>query len=130
MIYFQWLNGKTLAFRLHIRLAGGRVMMLSARFPIAGLYRVEVSGWDKNQAFFVEKSELEWSEESGKCVALTNAVPDRAVIFLRSLQSLSADRSHPVPYEAEFMAVTPEGQWQFRLHPVSPRPQEPGATVN
>jgi hypothetical protein len=105
-------------------------MMLSARFPIAGLYRVEVSGWDKNQAFFVEKSELEWSEESGKCVALTNAVPDGAVIFLRLLQSLSADRPQPVPYEAEFVAITPEGQRQFRLHPVRLCTVECGSLIN
>jgi hypothetical protein len=104
--------------------------MLTARFPLTGLYRVEVSGWDKNQAFFVEKSELEWSEESGKRVALSNAVADGAVIFLRLLQTHSADRSHPVPYEAEFVAVTPEGQRQFRLHPVSPRSVERGRLVN
>jgi hypothetical protein len=96
-------------------------MMLSARFPIAGMYRVEVSGWDENQAFFVEKSDLEWNEDSGKLVVLCNAVPDRALVFLRLLQSLGADRSHPVPYEAEFVAVTAEGQRQFRLRPVSPR---------
>jgi len=105
-------------------------MMLSARFPLAGLYRVEVSGWDQNQAFFVEKSELEWNEESGKRVALTNAVPDGAVIFLRLLQSLSADRSHPVPYEAEFLAETSEGHRQFRLHPVSPRTVERVRLIN
>ena len=46
-------------------------MILSARYPITNLYRVEVSGWDKNQTFFVEKSELEWSEESGKQVTLS-----------------------------------------------------------
>lgn len=34
-------------------------MILSARYPITNLYRVEVSGWDKNQTFFVEKSALE-----------------------------------------------------------------------
>jgi hypothetical protein len=105
-------------------------MMLSARFPIAGLYRVEVSGWDKNQAFFVEKSELEWSEECGKCVALTSAVPDGAVVFLRLLQSLSADRPNPVPYEAELLAVTPDGHRQFRLHPVSLRTVERGNLIN
>jgi hypothetical protein len=96
-------------------------MMLSARFPIAGTYRVEVSGWDKNQAFFVEKSDLEWNHDSGKLVVLCNAVPDRALVFLRLLQSISPDRSHPVPYEAEFVAFTPQGQRQFRLHPVSRR---------
>lgn len=92
--------------------------MPSARFPITGLYRVEVSGWDKNEAFFVEKSEMEWNEGSGKRVKLSNAVPDGAVIFLRWVPSLSAAPAPPVPYEAEFLAVTPDGHQQFRLHPV------------
>jgi hypothetical protein len=96
-------------------------MSLSARFPITSLYRVEVSGWDKSQTFFVEKSELEWNEESGKYVTLSSAVPDGSVVFLRLIQPLSADRSQPVPYETEFLSVTPDGQNQFRLHPVSPR---------
>ena len=96
-------------------------MSISARFPITSLYRVEVSGWDKSQTFFVEKSELEWTEESGKYVTLSSAVPDGSVVFLRLIQPLSTDRSQPVPYETEFLAVTPDGQSQFRLHPVSPR---------
>ncbi len=104
--------------------------MASARFPITGLYRVEVSGWDKNEAFFVEKSEMEWNEGSGKRVKLSNAVPDGAVIFLRWLQSLSAEPAHPVPYEAEFLAVAPNGQQQFRLHPVIAREVEREATIN
>ena len=104
--------------------------MASARFPIIGLYRVEVSGWDKNEAFFVEKSEMEWNEGSGKRVKLSNAVPDGAVIFLRWLQSLSAAPAHPVPYEAEFLAVTPNGQQQFRLHRVIAREMEREAAIN
>jgi hypothetical protein len=102
-------------------------MSLSARFPITTLYRVEVSGWDKTQTFFVEKSELEWNEESGKHVTLASAVPDGSVVFLRLIQPLSADQSQSVPYETEFMSITPEGQHQFRLHPVSPRPVDRGS---
>jgi hypothetical protein len=104
--------------------------MASARFPITGLYRVEVSGWDKNEAFFVEKSEMEWNEGSGKRVKLSNAVPDGAVIFLRWLQSLRTEPTRPVPYEAEFLAVTPDGQSQFRLHPVIARTVGHNASVN
>ena len=99
-------------------------MIIAARFPIASLYRVEVSGWDKSQTFFVEKSELEWHEESGKCVTLGSAVPDGSVVFLRLIQPLSADRSQPVPFETEFLSVTPDGLNQFRLHPVSSRGTE------
>jgi hypothetical protein len=35
-------------------------MISSVEHPAANLYRVEVSGWDDNKAFFVENSELEW----------------------------------------------------------------------
>ena len=101
-------------------------MSLSVRFPISSLYRVEVSGWDKSQTFFVEKSELEWNEDSGKHVTLSSAVPDGSVVFLRLIQPLSADRSQSVPYETEFLSVTPEGHNQFRQHPVSPRAIERG----
>lgn len=101
-------------------------MSVFARFPVTNLYRVEVSGCDKSQTFFVEKSELEWSEESGKQVTLSSAVPDGAVVFLRLIQPLTTDRSQSVPYETEFLSVTPDGQNQFRLHPVSPRVVERG----
>src|SRR5579863_100953 len=99
-------------------------MSLSARFPTTNLYRVEVSGWDKSQTFFVEKSELEWNEESGKHVTLRSAVPDGSVIFLRLIQPIISDRSQSVPHEAEFLSITSDGQKQFRLHPVSPRAVE------
>jgi hypothetical protein len=96
-------------------------MMLSARYPVTSTYRVEVSGWDKNQTFFVEKSELEWSEESDRQLSVTRAIPDGAVIFLRLIASLSVDRADPVAYETEFLETTLDGLHQFRLHPVSSR---------
>jgi hypothetical protein len=34
-------------------------MILPAEHPATNLYRVEVSGWDENKAFFVENSD--WS---------------------------------------------------------------------
>lgn len=100
-------------------------MILAAEQPAtpANLYRVEVSGWDGNNAFFVENSELEWSDQSGKQVLLNRGLNDGAVVFLRLLQPISNDRSHPVAYQAEFVARSAEGLWQFRLQPVSSRPQ-------
>src|SRR5580698_7777774 len=77
-------------------------MSLSARISVTSLYRVEVSGWDKSQTFFVEKSELEWSEDSGKHVTLSSAVPDGSVVFLRLIQPLTADRSQSVPTRLSF----------------------------
>jgi hypothetical protein len=84
-------------------------------------FRVEVSGWDKHQSFFVEKSELRWSEQSGKQITLSSAIPDGAVVFLRLLPSLGADRSESVAYQTEFLQTTLDGRHRFRLHSVHPR---------
>jgi hypothetical protein len=97
-------------------------MILTAEGPVTNLYRVEVSGWDDNKTFFVENSELEWADDSGKQVTLNRGLTDGAVIFLRLLQPISNDRSHPVAYEAELVTSTVEGLRQFRLRPASMRP--------
>jgi hypothetical protein len=96
-------------------------MISTAEYPATTLYRVEVSGWDANRAFFVENSELEWTEESGKQVSLSRALTEGAVVFLRLIQPISNDRSHPVAYEVELVARTGERRRQFRLRPVSSR---------
>jgi hypothetical protein len=106
------------------------IMISPTRYPMADMYRVEVSGWDKNECFFVEKSELEWSEECGKQICLRRAIPNGAVIFLRLLPFLGSERSDPVPYETEFVARTPDGHHQFRLHQVSPRTRASNESVN
>ncbi len=76
----------------------------------------------------MEKSELEWSEQSGKQIELTSAIPDGAVVFLRLLPSLAVDRSDPVAYQTEFLETTPNGRHQFRLHAVHPRPNRYGVS--
>ena len=83
---------------------------------------MEVSGWDVSHIFFVEKSELSWSEANGKQIALTRALSPGTMIFVRLLQATSADRSVAVPYQAEQLASTSEGMWQFRIHRAEPRP--------
>jgi len=95
----------------------------------SNLYRVEVSGWDENKVFFVENSELDWNEDSGKQVTLSRGLTNGAVIFLRLLQPLSAERGHPVAYEAELVSTTTQGHQQFRLRPISPRHDRQAETV-
>jgi hypothetical protein len=99
-------------------------MILTAEHPVTTLYLVEVSGWDENKAFFVENSELAWNEESGKQVTLNRGLSEGAVIFLRLLQQMGNERSHPVAYQANLVARNLEGQWQFQLKPVSSRPRK------
>jgi len=95
-------------------------MLLTAQRPITNSYSVEASGWDRDRTFFVERSELEWNEESGKLLTLTRSLCPGALIFLRLLQASSLDRSVPMAYRAEPVAETPEGHQQFRLDPIQP----------
>ncbi len=95
-------------------------MLLTARRPLTNSYTVEASGWDSKRSFFVEKSELEWNEQTGKSLTLTRSLRPGSMIFLRLLQPCSPDRSLPVAYHAQPMGVTPEGQQQFRLNQVQP----------
>jgi hypothetical protein len=99
-------------------------MLQHARFSAKCLYAVEVSGWDGAENFFVEKCELEWTEESGKQVALKRALSNNAILLVRLMQSDDSDRSHPVVYEAELVGKTKSGLHQFRLSTVVPRLRE------
>lgn len=105
-------------------------MPLETHFTRTSLYRVEVSGWDHEQAFFVEKAELEWSEESGKQLALGHSLSEGAVVFVRLLQPTSIERASAVAYKTQGNGTKKEGQFSFLLKPVQPlaaddRPDEP-----
>ena len=63
-------------------------------------YRVEVSGWDADEKFFVQKSTLVWSERNGKTVALQAAVRVGSVLFVRLIKPLGGGSGFPVPYRA------------------------------
>jgi hypothetical protein len=63
-------------------------------------YRVEVSGWDAKENFFVEKTSLDWREHEGKTVALHAAVRLDCVLFVRLLRPLGGGADFPVPHRA------------------------------
>lgn len=83
--------------------------------------RVEVSGWDENQSFFVEKSELAWDDFAGKHISLQRMLPDGAMVFVRVLNPQTLYQTPPVVYRVEFIGCDPEGLHQFRLNAVRPR---------
>jgi len=84
-------------------------------------YSVEVSGWDSAHAFFVERSELYWNEETGKQLTLSRRLAPGAMVFVRLLQPTDAERAFPVAYEAEALSAASEKPQQFRLTRVVPR---------
>jgi hypothetical protein len=46
-------------------------------------YRVEVSGSDEKENFFVEKTTIDWSEGPGKKIQLRARVAPQALLFVR-----------------------------------------------
>jgi hypothetical protein len=77
---------------------------------------VEVSGWDEEQIFFVERSELGWDEFAGKHVTLNRMLSEGSIIFVRLIQPTALQRPNPIPYKAEFVGCSPEGNHHFRLN--------------
>jgi len=91
---------------------------------------VEVSGWDEDEVFFVERSALGWDEYAGKHVTLTRMLSEGSIIFVRPIQPTALHRPNPIPYEAEFVGCSPDGNHQFRLNGVQPRHSRENFTVN
>ncbi len=87
----------------------------------ATAYQVEVSGWDEHEDFFVEKTELHWSEQSGKPILLLRPIVSGALVFLRLIDPLSIDRVRPVAYRAELFETMKGGQCRARLLSADPR---------
>ncbi len=61
-------------------------------------YRVEVSGWDAKEDFFIEKTVLQWKAEDKKAITLQEAVSVGSVIFVRLLQPMAA-AGFPIAYQ-------------------------------
>lgn len=60
-------------------------------------HRVEVSGWDATQAFFLEKTTLHW-DAAGQEISLRTRLREGTVIFIRLLQLSESEENFPVPY--------------------------------
>ena len=86
-------------------------------------YRVEVSGWDAPEDFFVEKTSLDWKEPEGKSVALHAAIRLDSVLFIRLLRPLGGGAGIPVPYRAVRVEAKPRDETAHVvcLEPLQPR---------
>jgi len=85
-------------------------------------YRVEVSGWDAKENFFVEKTSLEWSSEDNKSIRLRSAIRPGCIVFVRLLQPLASGAAFPIAYEALTSAEKDEhGASRVSLERLHPR---------
>jgi len=96
-------------------------MLLTEKYPAFGLYRVEVSGWDMDEMFFVEKAEIAWDEETGKRVKLRRPLRKGSVVFVRLLQTSSVERAYPMAYEVDPLQAEPNGYCEYSLRQVQKR---------
>jgi len=71
---------------------------------IANGYRVEVSGWDTAENFFVEKTMLCWSRDTTREVSLRSPVREGCVVFVRLLQRSVNSDTIPVAYRVAKLA--------------------------
>jgi hypothetical protein len=86
-------------------------------------YRVEVSGWDASESFFVEKTMLDWGRDEKKEIHLRSVLREGSVVFVRLLHPLASGNSFPVAYQAQRIGPrNPEGHSPVHLAQLRPRP--------
>lgn len=88
-----------------------------------GSYRVEASGWDISEEFFVEKTILTWDPDQGKKIRLRSQIDEGAIVFVRLSHPLETLNNFPVAYQADRIG-RPDGRGfceisLVRLHPKS-----------
>ena len=90
---------------------------------ITDSYPIEISGWDQEQNFFVEKTNLDWSRDEGITASLRHPLRDAAVVFVRLLAPADRGQSLPLAYRAERMSTSKTaGLTKFRLVQLHPHP--------
>ena len=72
-------------------------------------YQVEVSGWDREQTFFVEKTVLEWNGDGGKQLYVRHPIAPGAVVFVRLIDPTAERATFPLAYQAE-LVTGPDAQ--------------------
>jgi hypothetical protein len=85
-------------------------------------YRVEISGWDASDQFFVEHSMLEWGPEERKEVSLRGVVREGCVVFVRLLQPKEDSDNFPIACQVvKVKGKDAEGRTLVQLEQLRPR---------
>jgi hypothetical protein len=88
----------------------------------ADCYRVEVSGWDERENFFVEKTTLDWGSGGRKEIFLKTLVRMGSILFVRLLQPLASENNFPITYQTMNVAENDkDGQMRISVEQLRPR---------
>jgi hypothetical protein len=85
-------------------------------------YRVEVSGWDSRELFFVEKTMFQWTDSGEKSVGLMSRLREGCVVFVRLIHAFAENANFPVAYRV--LSITSgdqDGRGYVRLVQLHPR---------
>lgn len=86
-------------------------------------YRVEVSGWDASENFFVEKTMLNWGRNERKEIQLRSVLREGSIVFVRLLQPIAGGNNFPIAYQAQRIDPrNPDGHARIHLAQLRPRP--------
>lgn len=84
--------------------------------------RVEVSGWDARESFFVEKTVL-YSDNSRQEISLRSRLQEGAVIFVRLMQPYDCEENFPAPYiVARNLPIEIDGRVTVAISQQRPKP--------
>jgi hypothetical protein len=90
-----------------------------------GEYRIEISGWGADSSFFVERANLVWRSGGEEQVRLLRALPEGAMIFVRSISSDPSNLSVPVAYKVKtVMPRDSQGGYPMDVVQMHPRGME------
>jgi hypothetical protein len=85
-------------------------------------YRVEVSGWDSSETFFVEKTSLTWTQNGERQITLKCDLREGSVIFVRLLQPTAMVNNIPVAYQVK-QAGPRDSNGRVRISMIQLRPK-------
>lgn len=86
-------------------------------------YRIEISGWDRENNFFVEKTELAWLPDGTKKALMRTRLQEGTLVFIRLMENNSAERALPVTYLVAGMSSDLiDGKSEVSLAQPHPRP--------
>jgi hypothetical protein len=85
-------------------------------------YPVEISGWDAQGTFFVDKAILEWGESGAGTMRLRRRMSPGTLVFLRLLTPVRLGKDCPSPHNVEVIEGPDYAGWcKLRLVQSQPR---------
>ncbi|MGA9882522.1 MAG: hypothetical protein WBQ34_02260 [Candidatus Acidiferrales bacterium] len=84
-------------------------------------YAVEVSGWDANEAFFLENTVLTWTADGIKEIIVHHPVREGSLLFVRLMLPVANTDSCPIACQAVKVIEHAAGRVAIQLAQLRPR---------